>query len=130
MINNLPQSLSIQWASGLLQATSSPKDNGAISCGVRGREPAREKQASIVKQGHHISVSCPWSERQIQAYSESRGLFAGSLQGKTGAKSARHQCSDPCLQNVQKTFRLCKYIYDVTYYRDRKMERNHKENFL
>ena len=80
MINNLQQPPSIHWASGLLQATSSHKDNGAISCGVQGKALQRAKQASIVKQGHHtISVSCPWNERPTWPQWDS-GLFAGILE--------------------------------------------------
>ncbi len=53
-----------------------------------------EKQASIVKQGHHISVPCPWNERQTRACSEIHGLCVERIRGKTGAKSARHYDRD------------------------------------
>lgn len=89
MINKLPQSPSMRQASGLLKATSSPRDNGAISCWVRRRGTERAKQASIVKQGHHIGLSCPRSNRQIQASSEIHGL------GGHGGKGRSHGQQTP-----------------------------------
>lgn len=42
-----------------------PRTMGPFPVGCMAEEGA--KQASIVKQGHHISVSGPWNETQIQA---------------------------------------------------------------
>lgn len=86
MINNLPQSPSVQWASGLLQATSSPEDNGTISCGVRSRAVSETGQYCKAGTSYQRVLSLEWKT----AYSEIHGLFAERLQGKTGAKSARH----------------------------------------